>query len=139
MTDGLVYEIKQAQARCLVAVEGDTDRNRFVIGSLDLRGGNELYVLEFNEDTNEVACQSAFAHEGEIWHCATCPAPEHAELACTTASTGSEMRARLWVAAWPPAEHRPPAPKAAGVSASTQSWGVEFIPHAPPSTSRINV
>ena len=33
------YQIKQQQARCLVALEGDTDRNRFVVGSLDLAAG----------------------------------------------------------------------------------------------------
>ena len=90
------YQVKQQQARCLVALEGDTDRNRFVVGSLDLRGDNELHVLEFNEDTNEVACQKAFAHPHEIWSCASCPAPEHTELLCTTYSTGSELKTGLW-------------------------------------------
>jgi hypothetical protein len=28
------------QARCLIALEGDTDTNRFVVGSLELRGEN---------------------------------------------------------------------------------------------------
>ena len=90
------YLIKHQQARCLVAVEGDTDRNRFVIGSLDLRGDNELHVLEFNEDTNEIVCQNVFAHPNEVWHCVTCPAPEHSELIFTTASTGSELQVKLW-------------------------------------------
>lgn len=90
------YQVRQQQARCLVALEGDTDRNRFVVGSLDLRGDNELHVLEFNEDTNDVCCQNIFAHPHEVWSCATCPAPEHAELVCTTFSTGSELRSTLW-------------------------------------------
>ena len=41
------YQMKQ-QARCLIALEGDTDRNRFVLGSLELKGDNELHVLDFN-------------------------------------------------------------------------------------------
>ena len=90
------YQIKQQQARCLVALEGDTDRNRFVVGSLDLRGDNELHVLDFNEDTNEVWCQNVYNHPNEIWHCTTCPAPEHSDLLFTTASTGSELVAKLW-------------------------------------------
>ena len=76
-------------------MDGDTDRNCFVVGSLDLRGDNELHVLEFNEDTNEVWCQNVFAHPHEIWHAASCPAPEHAELVVTTSSSGGELRAKL--------------------------------------------
>ena len=89
------YQVKD-QARCLTALEGDTDRNRFVVGSLDLRGDNEVHVLEFNEDTNEVWCQNVFHHPQEVWHCVSCPAPEHAELLLTTSSTGAEMRAKLF-------------------------------------------
>ena len=90
------YQVRQQQARCLVALEGDTDRNRFVAGSCALRGDNELHVLEFNEDTNEVGCQSVYTHEQEIWHIASCPAPEHTELILTTYSTRSELRTKLW-------------------------------------------
>ena len=88
------YQVRD-QARSLTALEGDTDRNRFVAGSFDLRGNNELHVLEFNEDTNEVWCQNVFSHPQELWHCVTCPAPEHTELICTTFSTGGEMRVKL--------------------------------------------
>ena len=90
------FTVKQQQARSLIALEGDTDRNRFVVSSLDLRGDNEVSVLEFNEDTNELSCQSVFAHPQEVWHSVSCPAPEHAELICTTFSTGSEMRSKVW-------------------------------------------
>ena len=58
------YQVRD-QARSLTALEGDTDRNRFVAGSFDLRGNNELHVLEFNEDTNDVWCQNVF--ERDIW------------------------------------------------------------------------
>ena len=90
------YQMKQQQARCLVALEGDTDTNRFVVGSLQMSGDNELHVLEFNEDTNEVYCQNVYAHPQEIWHCVTCPAPEHAERIFTTSSTGTQLEAKLW-------------------------------------------
>jgi len=89
------YQMKQ-QARSLIALEGDTDRNRFVMASLELKGDNELHLLEFNEDTNEVSCQKAFAHPSEVWSCASCPAPEHAELIFTTFSTGAELHTKLW-------------------------------------------
>ena len=82
------YTVKQQQARSLSALEGDTDRNRFVVSSLDLRGDNEVTVLEFNEDMNELTPTAAFAHAKEVWHCVSCPAPEHAELIATTFSTG---------------------------------------------------
>ena len=93
---GSAYQMPKQQARVLAALEGDTDRNRFVVASLELRGENEVHVLEFNEDTNEVACQKAFTHPPEVWSCATCPAPEHTELLCTTYSTGSELKTGLW-------------------------------------------
>lgn len=89
------YQVRDT-ARCLTALEGDTDRNRFVAGSCLLRGNNELHVLEFNEDTNEVWCQNVFSHPHEIWQCTTCPAPEHSELVCTTHATNGEMRVKLW-------------------------------------------
>ena len=90
------YQLPNKQARVLVALEGDTDRTRFVVGSTELKGDNEVHVLQFNEDTNEVVCLKAFAHPNEVWSCATCPAPEHAELMCTTYSTGSELKTSLW-------------------------------------------
>ena len=88
------YTVKQQQARSLIALEGDTDRNRFVVSSLDLRGDNEVTVLEFNEDMNELMPTAAFAHANEVWHCVSCPAPENAELIATTFSTGSECAPR---------------------------------------------
>ena len=101
------YQMKQ-QARCLTALEGDPDRNRFLVASLELKGDNELHVLEFNEDTNEVGCLKAFAHTQEVWSLASCPAPEHAELVCTTYSTGTEMQRRS--APTPPSPSPRPSP-----------------------------
>ncbi|KAL1524034.1 hypothetical protein AB1Y20_018948 [Prymnesium parvum] len=88
------YQMKQ-QARCLSALEGDTDHNKFVVCSLELRGENELHVLDFNEDTNEVCCQRVYAHPNEVWACATCPAPEHFDLLITTHASGTELKTTL--------------------------------------------
>lgn len=41
-------------------------------------------------------CQNIFAHPQEIWNCVSCPAPEHAELVCTTFSTGAQLQSKLW-------------------------------------------
>ena len=89
-----VYQLKQ-QARCLAALEGDTDHNKFLVATLELRAPNELHVLDFNEDTNEVRCERVYAHPHEAWCLASCPAPEHSELAMSVYSTGSELRRRL--------------------------------------------
>ena len=40
------------QARHLTALEGDTDHNKFVLCSQELRDDNEVHVINFNEDTN---------------------------------------------------------------------------------------
>lgn len=89
------YQLKQ-QARCIVALEGETDHNKFVLSTLELKGENELHVIDFNEDTNEVSCTHVFSHPHEVWACASCPAPEHADLCFTTFSTGNEMHTALW-------------------------------------------
>lgn len=94
--DGSASYLLKRQARALAALEGDTDRNRFLVASLELRDANELQVLDFNEDTNEVVCMRAFTHPHETWHMASCPAPEHVELVTTVYSTGTEQRATLW-------------------------------------------
>lgn len=39
--EGAVLELK-SQARCLVGVEGDADRNRFLVSTLNLRSANEV-------------------------------------------------------------------------------------------------
>ena len=90
-----VYQLKQ-QARCLAALEGDTDHNKFLVATLELRAPNELHVLDFNEDTNEVRCERVYAHPHEAWCLASCPAPEHSELVMSVYSTGSELRTALW-------------------------------------------
>ena len=36
-----VYSLKQQAARTIVALEGDTDHNKFVVASLQLQGDNE--------------------------------------------------------------------------------------------------
>jgi hypothetical protein len=89
------YDLKK-QARCITALEGDTDNNTFLLASLALHGGNEVHVLEFNEDTNEVWCPIVYSHPQEVWGCGSCPAAEHAELLLTTHSDGSQQRTTLW-------------------------------------------
>lgn len=89
------YDLKK-QARCIVALEGDTDNNTFLLASLALHGGNEVHVLEFNEDTNEVWCPLVYSHPHEVWACGSCPAAEHSELLLTTHSDGSQQRTTLW-------------------------------------------
>ncbi|KAJ1628212.1 hypothetical protein T492DRAFT_908599 [Pavlovales sp. CCMP2436] len=66
------------QARCLAAVEGDADRSRFIVGTLNLRASNELHIVEFSEDTNELAAVAIYATPHEVWHLAACPTPSHA-------------------------------------------------------------
>jgi len=89
------YSIKN-QARCISALEGDTDHNTFLLASLVLRDDNELHVVNFNEDTNEVWCRRIYQHPHEVWGCITCPAPENMELLITTHANGTEQRTSLW-------------------------------------------
>ena len=105
--DGSASYVLKRQARALTALEGDTDRNRFLVASLELRDANELQVLDFNEDTNEVVCMRAYTQPHETWHMASCPAPEHVELVTTVYSTGTEQRAVRPRPRHPHHPHRP--------------------------------
>eukprot|EP00741_Cyanophora_paradoxa_P006687 tig00001030_g6468.t1 len=88
-----LYHLK-FQSRCISAVVGDTDNNKFLVGTLNLREENEVHLLQFNEDVNEVRCERVYSHQHEIWDIAPCPSD--AGLFFTCYNTGSETKAGLW-------------------------------------------
>jgi len=85
-------------ARTLAAMlaDRDTELNRFVVGTATLQHTNELHVLVYDEEANDLASERVYSHEaGEIWHIAPCPAD--ATRAFTVFNSGAEgFGAALW-------------------------------------------
>jgi hypothetical protein len=77
-----LYDGLKLPARCLAAVAGDVDRHRFLVGTCSLKETNELQLLSFQEDSNELSCVSAYSHPDEIWGIAPSPVDRRAVLTC---------------------------------------------------------
>lgn len=82
------------KARCLEALVGDSNRNRFLIGTNDLREANEIHLIDFDEDSSEFKGERVFHHEQEIWHLA--PSPHNPSFVWTCANSGKQNVATLW-------------------------------------------
>jgi WD40 repeat protein len=90
-----VYGLRH-QARCIVPQTGRADCHRFVLGSLNPRkpAENELHVIEFDDDANQVKNKGIFAHEGEVWDISTSPS-QHNLLFTSYRKEGS-FQTSLW-------------------------------------------
>lgn len=97
------------QSRCIAAQHGQSERHRFFVGTRNIKESNELHLIEFDEDANEVVCQQLYSHPAEIHSISPAPAQQHQELLFTTyrnrvaASSSSKdgnnlnsFRASLW-------------------------------------------
>lgn len=80
-TASSVYSLK-LPARSLASVSGDTERHRFLAGTCSLREANELQLLNFQEETNEISCIATFYHPEEIWGISASPSDRRLALTC---------------------------------------------------------
>eukprot|EP00004_Rigifila_ramosa_P023575 TRINITY_DN6637_c0_g1_i1.p1 TRINITY_DN6637_c0_g1~~TRINITY_DN6637_c0_g1_i1.p1 ORF type:complete len:360 (-),score=58.85 TRINITY_DN6637_c0_g1_i1:12-1013(-) len=79
----------------MTAVNADKDRVRFLAGTCNLRAENEICLIEYQEDDNQVICQNTFSHPHEIWHLAASPLDPSLFLSVyDTSETG--YRTTLW-------------------------------------------
>ncbi|KAJ3183334.1 Protein tssc1 [Gaertneriomyces sp. JEL0708] len=88
-----VYGLKDRPARCLKAQLGESERNRFFVGTQDLKHSNELHLIDFDEDEYEITHQK-FPHQHEIWDIA--PSPAHSDLVVTCYKDHGVSKASLW-------------------------------------------
>jgi len=51
----------------MAAVRGDTKNNRFLVGTSSLNANNEVHLIEYHEDENDVFCCEVFPHQHEVW------------------------------------------------------------------------
>ncbi|CAM9691124.1 unnamed protein product, partial [Sphacelaria rigidula] len=81
---------------------GHGDTPRFVVGTCSLREANELHVIGFHEESNELLCDQAFSHPDEVWGVSPSPADPSLLLTCSNGARGgggdggSEFKVNLW-------------------------------------------
>ena len=72
-TTGAVYAAA-GQARQLVPQTASKDKHRWVLGTAALGEGNEINLLEFDEDEGTLECCSTYHHsDGQVWAMETSP------------------------------------------------------------------
>lgn len=81
-------------ARAIAALH-DTERCRFIVGTVSLREANTVSVLEYDTEANTLLTQ-AYVHKQEVWHIA--PSPTNASMlaTCHNDAAGKGHRASLW-------------------------------------------
>ncbi len=61
---------------------GETEIQRFLVGTQSLKYVNQVHLIEFNEDTNSLT-KCIYEHrEGEIWHLSAAPHNKYQFLTC---------------------------------------------------------
>lgn len=69
----------------MVAHAADEDRHGFLVGTASLRGPNELRLLRYYEDEEEIEVAAVYSHPGEIAGLSACP--EDAAVVLTVSTT----------------------------------------------------
>eukprot|EP01060_Flectonema_neradi_P030280 TRINITY_DN4364_c0_g1_i1.p1 TRINITY_DN4364_c0_g1~~TRINITY_DN4364_c0_g1_i1.p1 ORF type:complete len:346 (+),score=40.30 TRINITY_DN4364_c0_g1_i1:542-1579(+) len=93
--DSSVYGLDQP-CRALDSVASPT-QNLFLLGSLSLKGKNQIYLLEHKEDSAFLECLAMWSHPYEIWSLHSCPATSHRELFFTINGNAAKKKtATLW-------------------------------------------
>ncbi|KAL9655368.1 hypothetical protein ABK040_011209 [Willaertia magna] len=68
-----VYGQRLNRSRCLVSVKGDDKNNRFLVGTCSLNSNNEVHLIEYQEEHNDVFCKGLYTHQHEIWNISSHP------------------------------------------------------------------
>ncbi|EFJ30103.1 WD40 repeat protein [Selaginella moellendorffii] len=87
------YGVKY-QARCIAAVVADTQRTRFLVGTLSLREENEIHLLQIGDKTGALAFDGLYTHPSEIWGLSACPFD--VSILSTVYASAGEFGAAIW-------------------------------------------
>ena len=68
-----VFKYLKHQARCVEAQLGEEDKHCFFVGTYTPQPENELHLVEFIEETNEIITRNIFNHPNEIYSISSCP------------------------------------------------------------------
>mmetsp|Transcript_13061 Transcript_13061/g.15752 ORF Transcript_13061/g.15752 Transcript_13061/m.15752 type:complete len:357 (+) Transcript_13061:199-1269(+) len=83
-------------SRCLAPIKSDDGQTLFMVGTQLLREANQVYLLEYEADSDSVQCISTYEHQHEVWDLAPCPHNQSKLFTCY--NTGTDMKATLWEA-----------------------------------------
>jgi WD40 repeat protein len=90
-----VYGQRLNKSRCLTSVLGDAKHHRFFVGTLSLHSSeNEVHLIQYSEDQDDVYNVATFRHPHEIWSIS--PHPSRPELFFTVYNTGKTFESVLW-------------------------------------------
>ena len=83
------------QARSLAPQKASKDRHRFLVGTCSLHDCNELSVLEYHEDSNQIEATATYNHPDQIWSIE--PSPNDSDLVVTSSqSSRGDKDLTLW-------------------------------------------
>jgi EARP and GARP complex-interacting protein 1 len=86
----------KCQAKSLSAHVGDENHHGFLVGTCNLRGPNELRLLRYYEDDDEIECIIAYSHpRGEILQVSPCPF-DATIVATVYSSMSGEIGSAIW-------------------------------------------
>eukprot|EP00941_MAST-03F_sp_MAST-3F-sp1_P001635 g1635.t1 len=88
-----IYGLKY-HCRCIASQLAELDKHSFFVGTTALRQDNEIHLIEFIEDTNEIVCIQQFKHKHEIWDIAASPVDK--KLVFTVYNKGRDYGSTLW-------------------------------------------
>eukprot|EP00457_Paulinella_chromatophora_P011449 gb/GEZN01011590.1/.p1 GENE.gb/GEZN01011590.1/~~gb/GEZN01011590.1/.p1 ORF type:complete len:376 (+),score=42.58 gb/GEZN01011590.1/:22-1128(+) len=94
-SNSAVYGLK-LHSRAVEAVQASkhTERHQFMVGTCAVRESNELHLLEFDEDSNEITCVSKYSHPPEVLTLGT--HAQHGDKVLTTLREGKDFKTCLW-------------------------------------------
>ncbi|KAG5184762.1 hypothetical protein JKP88DRAFT_354368 [Tribonema minus] len=128
------YDGLKLPSRALAAVTGDKDHHAFLAGTCCLKEANELQLLHFSDDTNELTCAAVYSHPDEIWDLAPCPSDRNLVLSChnnnATGRGGAPPRssdAAFGVMLWRLPAAIPQSPSSSGNSSEPASQPIDKV------------
>jgi hypothetical protein len=78
-------------ARALAPQKASKERHRFLVGTCSLHDSNELSVLEYHENSNQIEASAIYNHPDQIW--AVEPSPNESDLVITSSQSSSNNKA----------------------------------------------
>ncbi|KAI8894941.1 hypothetical protein BC833DRAFT_603079 [Globomyces pollinis-pini] len=70
------------QCRSIVAKEGESDRNRWLVGTTSVHSENNVYLVDYDEDADEITTM-AFEHPGPVCALSSCTASNNWIFTCS--------------------------------------------------------
>ena len=95
-SESCTYSVNKT-TRCIVPVfQEEAETHGFIVGTSCVRGGNEVHILEYDEESAESECKKKLEHAGEIWSMSTSPLSPNFFFTCYNEGLGGEGKASLW-------------------------------------------